>query len=106
MSKNVVERYENIFHHVKRLAHFQEQLGLVRGAMANPKGNFSVNVLMDNKDKPYRWSGYGSERDAWISLVSEELSLAVPILGAVETSLREKIRKEKIILEGLGVSDI
>ena len=60
-----------------------------------------------NEDKDnYHFTMYRSRRDKWDVLVSEDVDISTPILGATETALREQIRKQAGILREMGVTDV
>ena len=96
---------------LKKMAVEADKLGALRGALAQVRGLIGSDdpvgkiIVLYNDGEQHDRSLYGSARDYWSALGSEKLELSTPILGALETTLREQIRKQETVLREMGVTD-
>ncbi len=96
---------------LKQMATAAKTLGNLRGDLAKIRG--LINAEGSPQDKIVVMYDDGEDHSTSIhpralffkTLGTEQLDLATPILGALETVVREQIRKQETILREMGVTD-
>ena len=96
-------RYKNIAYLADHISKLQRQLTVIRGLLTTKSFDLGSKLVLkydDGLDKAVHYMMYFDGLDV---LVEEEMELAIPFLGAAETSIREQIRKLEEQLRELGV---
>ena len=94
-----IERYKKISNVADRLSKYQRQLVSVHALLTTKAFPDASGLVVKYDDGNYNPHAFG---DGLKTLLFEDMDLATPILGAVETALREQIRKEEANLRELG----
>ncbi len=100
-----MDRYQKIAELAGKISKCKEQLILVCALLTTKTFDSGAKLIVsydDGSTNSFHRSLYGLEHE---TLNSEEMNLSIPILGAVETSLREQIRKLEGQLRDLGCGE-
>ena len=99
-----MDRYQKIAGLAQKISKCKEQLILVCALLTIKTFDSKAELIVsynDGSDQAF----YRLIRGALPALIEEKMNLVTPILGAVETSLREQIRKLEGQLRDLGCGE-